>query len=122
MATIFDDKLDSEAQFLLETDPELRRQLIIYADGLDEKARLIIERTYADQDLRSYFNGLRNSGICAAKNSKAKNGAHLLVRYPNPEVFVFIETLMKVKYGADWLQDKRVYKEPLVKPWMTSKL
>lgn len=122
MPSVFEDKTPHEIQFTLQTEPELRNQLSIYSDALDDRVRNIIIRSYNDPKLHSHYGAMRASGIHLAKNSKAKNGAHLLVRFPNPYVFAFVETCMKYRYGPDWLQNKKVYKEPLVEPWMISKL
>ncbi len=122
MPSVFQDKTLKETQFLLQGEKKLREQLTIYSDALDENVRQIIIRTYADQKLHSYYNGLRNMDVFSSEESKAKNGAHLAVRFPNHYVYAFVETLMTYKYGTQWLQNMKVYKEPLVIPWMISKL
>lgn len=120
MSNVFKDKTPHQVQFDTIQDEKMRKQLSIYADGLDEKVRKIIIDTYNDKEIRKTFDGMRNSDIYTYKNSKAQSHAFLKLRFPNGYVFAFVETLMTFKYGTEWLQKEEIMTEPLVQPWRTS--
>jgi len=97
------------------TDDKFKLSLNVMADKLNEKTRDKILLTYNDRKLLQSYETIRQSGIYQ-KGSKSKVHRKI-VEFPNPEVFGFVDDILKAIYGEDWLHNNKALRHDLVKPW-----
>lgn len=104
-----------EEQFVAVDDLKLRLKLVEMSDRYSDRIRILIYRTYQDDELAMIYRSIRNSGIYD-KGSKSK-AQRKIIEFPNGYVDDFVSTVMTEKYGPDWLSNRKALHEDLVRPW-----
>lgn len=101
----------------VSNEERTRKAISILMTNKDEATREYLTKIYSDPELHSIYNGLRSEASLDDKLNKHED-RKLSIKFPNPTVFKFVDDVMKVKYGDEWLQDKRIFYEDLIVPWV----
>lgn len=109
-------------QFPHANSEKIRLFLAAMADKYNERVRTMILRTYEDHDLLSYYHAIRQQHAIDRQLGKKSIGRRY-ISFPNGYVFDFVDTVMRAKYGEDWLSNDKTFfkacrKEDLIKPWL----
>ena len=99
----------------ISREERTRKAISILMTNKNESTRKYILSIYTDPALHSIYNGLRAE---ASINSKMSDDRKLSIKFPDQTVFKFCRDLMTVKYGEDWLQNKNIFYEDLIIPWV----
>lgn len=103
-------------QFPAVSDLKLQITLAALADKYDEQIRLIIYRTYQDNELAAIYRGIRASGDFQ-KGGKSKVHRKI-IEFPNAYVFDFCDAVLSALYGPDWLKNRKALRHELIRPWL----
>lgn len=106
-------------------DVKLQNALKNITVKYDEKIKKELTYIYADMELRSIFNALREEAKIEDRLSKSKD-RKLCIKIPNNTVYRFLNDVFSPSYGSNWLSDKTILnkvirKEELIKPWVIRK-
>lgn len=109
------DILKPQEQFAAVNDLKLQMTLSALADRFNQKVRMIIYKTYQDDQVASIYRQIRNSGIY--QHGSASKVHRKIIEFPNQYVYDFVDTVMSTMYGDEWMENDRALKHELVRPW-----
>jgi hypothetical protein len=112
-------KLDEIAD-QISNEERTRKAISILMGNKDLATREYLTKIYSDPEIHSIYNGLRADADLDDKLSKG-DARKLSIKFPNPTVYKFVDDVMKVKYGEDWLNNRKIFSEDLVIPWIIRK-
>ncbi len=99
------------------SDTTLQKAFIAVANEIDEVARAEVWRFYNDEQLFNAYRAWRNFNSMG-KNGKSKKGySREIIRIPSGRVYEFLQRTFEPKYGTNWLQNKKVLRHELIRPW-----
>lgn len=108
-----------EERFRMEDDDRIRKTLIHMTDKFNDKTRTTIRETYANPQLRNYYESIRNEELF---EGGSKSGVHRkIVSFPNVDVYDYVDAVLTPLYGDDWLMDKNAMMHEVVRPWWVVK-
>lgn len=109
-------KLDEIAD-RISNEERTRKAISILIGNKDIATREYLTKIYSDPELHSIYNGLRAEANLYDATAHGED-RKLSIKFPNPTVYKFIDDVMKVKYGEDWLNNSKIFSEDLVIPWI----
>jgi len=116
------DILHQSDQFHTIKDDKLRSYFIAFADQMNEQVRNEIVATYNDPELASAYRGWRNFNDLHGRGFTLKGTMQEIVRIPAGQVYEFLRAYFEPEYGEKWLQNKKVLRHELIRPfWVVSK-
>lgn len=103
----------------LKASQDVTKILNLMSYGISQRYQKIVQATYDDPEIRSLYNGLRTESQVTKKKVHRK-----IISFPNAYVLHFLDDLFKVKYGDNWMKDRKtlikvIKNEDLMKPWTT---
>lgn len=113
MGILRDKLLHAKEQFRVVDDEKLQLSLAGMADKYSERIRNMIYRAYNDPELAAIYRNWRNLYYFDKGGKNRKE----IFRFPNGHIFDFVDTVLTVIYGPDWLDNKKAWNHELVRPW-----
>lgn len=107
--------LKPQEQFAAVNDLKLQMTLSALANKFNERVRMIIYKTYQDDQVASIYRQIRNSGIY--QHGSASKVHRKIIEFPNQYVYDFVDTVMSSMYGDEWMSNDTALKHDLVRPW-----
>lgn len=101
----------------ISNEERTRKAISILMTKKDESTREYLTKIYSDPEIHSIYNGLRAEANLDDKLKKHED-RKLSIKFPNVTVYKFLDDVMKVKYGDQWLQEPKIFYEDLIKPWI----
>lgn len=109
--------LDKPDQFYqITSDEALQKALISLADGMDEEIRTEVWNLYHDDKLHEAYRSWRKFNSLN-KNGMTDKGYQREVIRLHPRIYQFLQDIFEPHYGPKWLQNKKVLRHELVRPW-----
>jgi len=109
-------KLDEIAD-QISNEERTRKSISILMGKKDIATREYLTKIYSDPEIHSIYNGLR-ADARLDDTLKRHEDRKLSIKFPNPTVYKFVDDVMKVKYGEEWLNNPKIFSEDLIIPWI----
>lgn len=94
----------------------MQKAFIKIADDLDDERRTQILAIYNDDKLASAYRAMRNFNSLNKNGMTDERNMREVVRL-HPIIYKFLQDIFEPHYGEKWLQNKKVLRHELVRPW-----
>lgn len=110
-------QLDQADQYAnVTSDEALQKAFIALADKIDEERRQEIWDLYNDESLHEAYKTWRNYNAIN-DNGMSKDRTQREVIRLHPKIYQFLQDIFYPHYGPKWLQNKKVLRHELCRPW-----